>query len=533
MPSPNEFRAESDLWSAAKKNRPADVWGPDRQDPDRPKPPGGFTPGSPYLGGPLFTDPFASKRAPSPWQLIEKYRGLIYSMVAKNANAVCRVPLRLYADGSRSQGGKPRSACDPIRVLRSVGQRLARDGKVSPAAVDKVYEIRMHPILSLIDNPDPYGYFSRTKLISLLVRFCDVVGSAYLFPDWDGWETSKKRPNRVPDYLWVLYSQYVLPIRTAGSPLLDFFQYFAQRLPYDSILWFRQNVSLRDPYGGAFSPAYAGTQYSDQEEKQIALYDQVLGMGPRPNMMITNRDPLQPMGEAERRRVEQDAVRRQAGGYAGGLWVVDGALVATPMSYAPVDLGGKEINEYDRTCLASIFGQPPTYYTTDTNLANLEAADQQHARDGVDPRCKMVAEEFTSLIQRYDPRLFFAFDPTLPEDEELKTKIVDMQLKNGSITINQANEEKQWPPVEWGDEPWISGTLVQPSMAIEKHQQELESQKSMMENAKRQTEFQYSDWNSEEPAGDNGNGFADDNESDQEERFLDLRLVSLERSLGL
>ena len=163
MPSPNEFRAESDLWSAAK------------------------------------------------WQLIEKYRGLI------------RVPLRLYADGSRSQGGKPRSACDPIPVLHSVGQRLARAGKISPAAVDKVYEVRTHPILNLI---------------------------------------------------------------------------------------------------------------------------------------------------------------------------------------------------YDRTCLASIFGQPPTYYTTDTNPANLEAADQQHAQDGVDPRCNMIAEELTALIQHYDPRLFFAFDSTLPEDED-------------------------------------------------------------------------------------------------------------------
>lgn len=447
-------------------------------DEDDPKPPGGFTPGSPYLGGPLFTDPFASKRAPSPWQLIEKYRNLIYAMVAKNANAVCRIPLRLYVDGSRAQGGKPRAAADPIRVLRSVGQRLARDGKVSPSAVDDTWEVRSHPILDLIDNPDPYGYYSRTKLISLLTRYCDVVGSAYLFPDWDGWTIGKNEPPRVPDYLWVLYPQYVLPIRTAGSPLLNFFQYFAQRLPYQSVVWFRQNVSLRDPYGSAYSPTYAGTQYSDQEEKQITIYDQVLGLGPRPNMIATAKDGLSPPGEAERKRLEQDMVRRHAGGYAGGLLVNNGAWEFTPVSYSPADLAGKEISEYDRTCLAAIFGQPPTYYTTDTNLANLQAADQQHARDGVDPRCKMIAEELTSLAKKYDPRLFFSFDASLPEDEELKTRVIDMKLKNGSLTINEAREETPFGNVEWGKEPWLPQTLVQPSMKQEQHEQGIMASKA-------------------------------------------------------
>src|SRR5208337_289791 len=425
------------------------------------------------------------------WQLIEKYRGLVYAMAGRNQNAVVRVPLRLYKDGSRGQGGPPTRHADPIKVTRSVGRRLAGEGKASPSAVDKIYEIRQHPIIDRIDNPDPYGYFTRDSLLGLIIRYCDTVGSTYLFPDWDGWNArTGKQPNRVPDYLWVLYSQYVLPIRMAGNPLINIFQYFAQGIPFSNVMWFRQNVSLRDPYGGSYSPTYAGTQYSDQEEKQIAIYDQVLGLGPRPNMMISAKDPMLPLGEYQAKRLEQDMIRRHAGGYAGGVLVVRDPVEVTPMSYSPADLAGKEISEYDRCNMAAIFGQPATYYTTDTNLANLQAADLEFARNGIDPRCKMVANGFTALVKRYDPTLFFGFDPTLPEDEELKEKVIDMKLRNGSITVDQANEETQWPPLPdgVGAMSWIEGTRRTPQMIIEEHEQAMATQQAMAEQTETETD---------------------------------------------
>ena len=53
-------------------------------------PPGGFSFGTSWLGGPQHTDPFGARRAPSPWQLIEKYVGLIYACVARARDAVAR-----------------------------------------------------------------------------------------------------------------------------------------------------------------------------------------------------------------------------------------------------------------------------------------------------------------------------------------------------------------------------------------------------------------------------------------------------------
>jgi Phage portal protein len=471
-------------------------------------PPGGFSFGSPNYGGSTYTDAFHSRRAPSPIELIENCKSLIYAMMARNRDSVSSKAIRLYADGSRAQG-KPVRHCDPIRISRHAGQRLARSGMVSPAAVDQIYEVRTHPFLNTLDNPDGDGIFSRRKLIGLMVAYMDVVGQAFLVPEGKGWDW--RNPDQggtkgVPQWLHVIYPQYVLPYRDAGSPKVSAWQYFRDRIPSKAAIWFRHSISLRDAFASSYSPTYAGDQYRNQEDRFMSIFDQVLG-GPRPSLLVSAKDANQPFGEVERKRYEQDINRKNTGGNAGGLLVVNAAVDVTPLSYSPADLAGMQISEYDRNMLAAIFGQPPTYYTIDTNLANLQAADEQYAKLGIEPRCDTIAEALTRLVKTFDPRLFMRFDPALPEDDEVRARVIDMKVKNGTLTINQANEEERWPAVPWGDEPWMAGTLVQPSMAIEKHQAGIEQGKMAVEQnqAKLDLEAKKTEWEiSPEPDEDDG-----------------------------
>lgn len=459
---------------------------PDAQNPRRkdPVPPGQFSYGTSINGGPAFTDPFQSRRAPSPWQLVENYNSLIYAMVARNRDAITRLPLRLYADGSRAQGGKPRSACDPIECPRHVGQRLARAGMVSESAIDQVYEIRTHPFLDTLDRPDPYGYFDKQKLIGAVVAYMDVVGWSIIVPEGGGWDWRKpnNRAKGPPEYLWVVYPQYTTPVRYGQSPLINFFQYFADKLPFTEVMWFRHNISLRDAYASAFSPTYAAETYRLLEQEQVQTLSQVLGLGPRPNMIFTAKDSQFTAGENERKRFEQDLNRRQAAGNAGGVLVSNGAYEATPINYSPADMAGEEMAKYAIYAMAAIFGQPATYYTVDSNLANLQAADAQHARMGVEPRCRSIEGTLNWLVKSWDPRLFVRFDPALPEDEVARQQVVDMQLKSGQITINEANEEARWPDKPYGDAAWLPGTLRQPDMITAEHEQSLEQQKTAMDS---------------------------------------------------
>ncbi len=439
------------------------------------QPPGHFSFGTQLLGGPRYTDAFGAQKAPSLTQLVENYSALIYAMVARNRNAVARLPMRLLADGSRVQG-KPSRACDPIRVSREVGIKLAETGQISSSAIDQVYEIRNHPLLDCLDNPDPYGTFaSREQFIGTLVSFFDVVGSTYVVPEGNGWDWRgpQGRSKGPPEFLWLIYPQYTIPIRRAANPIVEYFQYFQDQLPLEAVLWIRHNHSLRDVYGSSFSPTYAGEPYRKQEQEQVAILSQLLA-SPRPNLLISSKDPMMPMGADEAAGLEVDMSRKHSHGNAGGLMVVKTAVDVTPVSYQPVDLAGKEVGMQDMYTLACIFDQPPTYYTVDSNLANLQAADAQHDKMGVQPRCRTVAGCFTRLAKQFDPRLMFKFDQGIEDDQLVKAQCDKIYIDMGAITINELNEEKKYPKKPYGDAPWLPGTLKQPDMIMEAHEQSLE-----------------------------------------------------------
>ncbi len=456
---------------------------------DGPQPPGRFSFGTQTLGGPYRTDAFGARPAPSFTGLIERYHALIYAMVGRSRDGVTRVPLRLMADGSRVQG-KPSRAADPIRVSRSVGKRLARNGAVSTSAVDQVYEIRQHPLLDVLDHPDPYGNFNRKKLIGLMVAYQDVVGSGFLVPEGRGWDWRKSgKIKGPPENLWVVYPHYTIPIRTGMSPQIDHFQYFADWLPFESVIWFRRNVSLRDAYGSAFSPTYASEPYRQQEQELVSVLSQALGIGARPSIIATAKDAMVGITPLQKQAMEQDFNSKYSAYGAGKLHVNDGAWEFTIPDYPKADIAARDIAQHDRDNMANIFGMPPTYFTVDSNLANLQAADVQFARANTEPRCEEIAAQFTRLAQMCDPRLFFAFDPVVQEDEESNMKVVQMRLACGLTTPNQENEEGKWPAFPEGDEHWVPNSLTTMSMLVEQHQQQLEQNAQAMESIGTQDEL--------------------------------------------
>src|SRR5262245_21864903 len=75
-------------------------------------PPSSF--GAGWGGGPLWVDSFKSRRAPTPYELIEAYKSLIYACVKLNAQAVARLPLRLYATTGEGQGRSKRLSLKPV-----------------------------------------------------------------------------------------------------------------------------------------------------------------------------------------------------------------------------------------------------------------------------------------------------------------------------------------------------------------------------------------------------------------------------------
>lgn len=426
-------------------------------------PPVMFSPGTSWIGGPYATDAWGAKAAPSPSRLVESFKSIAYSCAIRNADAVSAVPLRLYMDSTG--GKKPNEFSDPRNISRRNFEHL-RDGdnlSTNGTRISDVMEIRNHPFLYMLDNPDPNGDFDRSSLLQLIVLYSDIVGRAYFYPERAaGWSDAMP-----PRWFWPLYSQYMFPVRRPGNTVVGQYQYFGETIDRSEVEYFGYARSLKDPYGAAFSPLYAAIEYAKLEDKFVTVQEQILAMGPRPNLVATPKDPAMMPGSAEKDRFEYDLNRKFARSGQGGILVTSGAWEFQPVGYMPTDLSGLKVAEYDWQALCGAFGVPYVFFTTETNLANLTAAVELHARFGVLPRCTMIANRLTKIVRKYDPRLFFAFDNPVKEDREREAKIIDLAVKNGTMTINQANADNGLPPVPWGDEPWLPNTMSQPSKIYE------------------------------------------------------------------
>jgi hypothetical protein len=317
----------------------------------------------------------------------------------------------------------------------------------------EIEELTEHPYLQALARPNPY--FDGALLMTYLATSLDVVGSAYLFP---------VRPaiDFAASEFWPLHAQYVFPIKAngAGGMILSHYTFMGSRLEPEDVIRIR-HVSLRDPYLSGYAPLQACFEQVGLGNYYTATVENLLKNGARPSGVLTPTDPNMPGGDVETRRLQIEVNRGFQGGNSGQVMVTQGAYEFVPFDFKPTDLGGLELTKFQRLTVANCFDVPIALLDTEnSNRAVAEAAAYQHQRNAIEPRCVQIAGAMTAHAQEVDARLFFAFDNPVEEDAERRAKLVDMGIKNGTVTINEARRESGDPDVLGGDEPLLAGTFV-------------------------------------------------------------------------
>jgi HK97 family phage portal protein len=411
--------------------------------------------------GTEFVDAFKRNRVPTPNEMLAELKNTAFTCASINAAVCASYNPRLFV-WSTTETPQPRcttkalSGAQERRLERRLRLRTKRSHAVPPKTHRqiKIEEVVDHPLLDLFDQPNPQH--SSFDLWELTTFYQETAGSAYWLLQFDNLGT--------PNQIWVLPAQNVTPKRQPQSrAIVDYYEYRSgmQRTTFKpaEIIHFRY-PDPKDPYTAGLSPLRACWEQVALTSDYLAFKKATWENSAVPGAVISPDDVL---GEEERDRLETQWNNKFRRGGAGRVLVAESGLKVTALGHSMGDLAA--LAEYGATKedIANAFHVPLSYLTSNTNLANLEAAEQQHLSLAVSPRLWRRDEKINQqLLPLFDPsgRLFVASDDPMNTDTDDDPTWFDLNMKHGITTINEVRLERGMGPVPWGDKPWLPLTLA-------------------------------------------------------------------------
>jgi HK97 family phage portal protein len=398
--------------------------------------------------GTSFTDSFKRNRNPTPNELMAELKATAWTCASINAAVCASFPPRLFVTSAASQ---PEPKCATKSVSRHLERRLRAEGHLAAytKTAARIQEVVSHPLLDLLKQVNPiHNAFDLWELTTL---YQEVHGSAYWYVERDALG--------VPSQIWMLPAQNVTPRREPDSRnIVDYYEYRtgtrSQRFAPGDCIHFRY-PNPRDPYTSGLSPLQACFEQVSLTSDYTAFRQAKLQNHAIPDAIISPDDTL---GEEERDRLEAQWNQKFRRGGAGKVVVSDTGLKVQLLSQSMGDLAALADMKATKEDIANAFHVPLSMLSTDTNLANLQAAEHQHMSKAISPRLRRRDEKLNEqLIPLYDPgrRLFLASEDPVPINRDFTAKEKELDLKYGVVTINEDRMERGLDPVPWGWVPWL------------------------------------------------------------------------------
>ena len=398
--------------------------------------------------GTSFIDLYRRNRNPTPNEILAELKNTAWTCASINAAVCASFPPRLYVT---TQADQPRPKA-PTKALPAAAERRLRSAPHLTArtkAAQHIEEVTDHPLLDLLAQVN--HVHNGHDLWELTTLYQEVHGGAYWLLDFG--------PLGTPRQIWILPSQNVTPRRGPDSPnLVDYYLYRTgareQRFRPDQVVHFRY-PDPRDPYTGGLSPLRACYEQAALVSEFAAFKRAKFENRAVPDAIVS---PDEVIGEEERDRLEAQWNSRFRQGGAGKVVVAESALRVQLLAHSMGDLAALADMKATKEDVCNAFHIPISFLSSETNLANLQAAEHQHMAKAVTPRLQRRDEKLNEqLVPLYDPtgRLFLASEDPVPVNRELTVKEQDLNLKYGVVTINEVRGVQGLEPVPWGDVPWL------------------------------------------------------------------------------
>ncbi|GIW79448.1 MAG: hypothetical protein KatS3mg105_1255 [Gemmatales bacterium] len=405
---------------------------------------GAPTPLGATSGGWSFVDALHRVGQPSAGELMAELKSIVFACASLNAGVCASFPPRLFV--TTTEGQSP-PKCRTRKLDPLAERRLLR--RLHPHKACAIEEVVDHPLLTLLRQVNPiHNSFDLWELTTL---YQEVFGNAY-------WHIVFG-PLGTPAEIWILPAQHITPRREPeSSHLVDYYEYQAggRRLRFapGEIIHFRY-PDPRDPYLAGLSPLRAAWEQAVLHSDYVAFKKARIDNRAIPDAIVS---PDEVIGRDEIERLEMEWNDKFRRGGAGRVLVAESGMRVQLLNHTIGDVAQLAEMGQTKEDIANAFGVPLAFLTSETNLANLQAAEHQHLSKAIAPRLKRRDEKLNEkLVPLFDPtgRLFLASDDPVPQNVELEMQQQEQDLRLGVLSINEVRRQRGLPPVSWGDQPWL------------------------------------------------------------------------------
>jgi HK97 family phage portal protein len=226
---------------------------------------------------------------------------------------------------------------------------------------------------------------------------------------------------------------------------------FSGEVAASEIVAFRE-IDPERPYERGAGIARALADELDTDEQAAKHVASFLANRARPDLIVagSGEQPLSPE-EAERLELAWGA---KFGGpaRAGRPFFSSGPLSVTPLAQSFRDSQMREIRQFERDTIVSVFGLPPEKLgiLQNSNRSTIEAADLFFAKEVLLPRLRLMREVIRQrLVPEFDARLSVDFDSPVEDDRAFRRQV--MLGAREHFTRNELRALAGLPPKSGGD----------------------------------------------------------------------------------
>lgn len=400
----------------------------------------------------------ARYRATDASALIARYVGYSYIAASRVSSVLASCRLRLMRPAGSKKGreyaGRRITQAREKQWLRCTlpGRGPGYRAASYAAQASELDEIMEHPVLDLLDDPNPFEQGITLRQMAFTVK--QLCGNAYLYVE--------QGSSGEPVSLWQCEPQFVR-VKPDRRGFIAGYTYgreagIERDFSIDEIIHIKHEQDPQNPYygrGALKAVLQEHDIYMAINQQQLALFDN-LG---RPDWVFASKKPLNDT-QVKQIRCEIDSLVRGVR-RAGNYLVLGGEFDVKPLSFPPKDLQLDQQRTVAET-VALAFGVPPSViHLNDANLASSLTGDVQFMRMTIQPQINIWAATLTEhLLPLYgiEPgEMWFVADNVVPEDEQAKTSILVSLTSAGILTIDEARADCNLAPVPGGDVPRVNG----------------------------------------------------------------------------